>query len=83
MLSTTAMFCRQEQNFVDKSYVVSTEEAVLEVVPAVFCRQEQGLADRSNVLSTGAALEAVPTAGATWGAYLGGLGACLAGLGPI
>ena len=58
-------------------------EAILEAVPVVFCRQEEDVVDKSNVLTTRASLEAVPAAGATWRVCLGGLGACLAGLGPV
>ena len=39
-MSTGAIHCQQEQHFVDRSHVVSTE-AILEDVPAVVCRQEQ------------------------------------------
>ena len=48
-ISTGAMLCRQEQSFVDRSHVVSTE-TILQAVPAVLCRQEQ-LEDIANMES--------------------------------
>ena len=80
VLPTGAMFCRQEhpwRPFQQLGRPGGPIWAALEPVWPAWGPFEiatrRCFVDRSNVLWTGAALEAVPAAGATWEACLGGL----------